>query len=371
VTPLKVALIIDNLYGGGAERVVLTLARTINRLGHDAHVIGLEQLEHYEVAGERNIHRLQGPAKSALGMRAYGRQARQLRGLLAELEGLDGKSFDLVVANLEIAYNVVARCGLDRAFHCVHISIEEFLRQARRRSLLHYLRRNARFRALDGKHLITVSHGLQREIEETGRITPASIRTIHNPIEIEDIRRRAREEAPGIPEGEFIIHVGRAARQKRHDVLFAALRQVPERFKLVCLAGKGEKLHKLAAEYGVESRLITPGFQQNPYAWMGRARLMAMSSDFEGFSMVALEALACGTPVVATDCPHGNNEILTGELSRWLVPMGDPDALATRINEALTTDIDVSSAEVLGKVDATRVAECYLALADDRQGVSV
>jgi glycosyltransferase involved in cell wall biosynthesis len=67
--------------------------------------------------------------------------------------------------------------------------------------------------------------------------------------------------------------------------------------------------------------------------------------------------------VVATDCPHGNNEILTGELSRWLVPMGDPDALAARINEALATDIDVSSAEVLEKVDATRVAECYLALA--------
>ncbi|MFV2073891.1 MAG: glycosyltransferase [Thermoanaerobaculales bacterium] len=359
----KIALIIDSLYGGGAEKVVLTLARTMNGFGHDAHVIALENVEHYDVTAERNIHHLPGGGKNALGLRAYGRQARQLERLLAQLEGADGRRFDLVVANLEVAYNVVARCRLANVYNCVQISVEEFLRQARRRSLLHYLRRSRRFRVLDGKHLITVSRGLQREIETSGRIRPAAIRTIHNPVEIDAIRRLARQEISGIPDCEYLIHVGRVARQKRHDLLFQALRQVPERYKLVLLANKDEKLRRMAADCGVGSRVIIPGFQQNPYPWIGRARLMVLSSDFEGFPLVMLEALACGTPVVATDCPHGPNELLTGDLARWLVPPGDPTALAAKINEALATDIDVSDAEVLGKVDADHVAEQYLALA--------
>ena len=367
MTPLKVALIIDNLHGGGAEKVVLTLARTMNELGHDAHVVGLEEVGHYDVTAERNIHSLRGRGKTALGLRAYGRQARRLQHLLAELERADGRAFDLVVANLDVAYNVVARCRIDNVYYCIQISVEEFLREARRRGPHHFLRRSLRFRVLSGKQLITVSHGLQREIETSRRIRPAGIRTIYNPVDIEAVRMMAREQIPGIPDCDYLIHVGRAARQKRHDILFRALQQVPERYKLVLLTSKSDTLHRMAADYGVASRVIIHGFQQNPYAWIGRAKLMVLSSDFEGFPLVVLEALACGTPVVATDCPHGPNEMLVGDLARWLVPTGDPAALAAKINEALVTEIDVSRAEVLEKADAVHVAEQYLDLARARQ----
>ncbi len=97
---------------------------------------------------------------------------------------------------------------------------------------------------------------------------------------------------------------------------------------------------------------------------MARAELLVLSSDFEGLGMVLLEAMACGTPVVSTDCPHGPNELLTGPLAGWLVPPGDPHALAERIHQALEARIDVRDAPILAEVDAERVARRYLDLVD-------
>jgi glycosyltransferase involved in cell wall biosynthesis len=104
-------------------------------------------------------------------------------------------------------------------------------------------------------------------------------------------------------------------------------------------------------------------FRQNPYPWIAGARLLVLSSDYEGFPMVLIEALACGTPVVSTDCPHGPGEILTGELARWLVPVGDSRALAERITAALAERIDVSRAAILAEVSADQIARRYAALA--------
>jgi glycosyltransferase involved in cell wall biosynthesis len=363
MTRKKIALVISSLYGGGAEKAVLTLSRTLNRLGHTSHVVSLEDTSHYDTAGEPNIHRLPGNGKNALGLRAYRRQARQLRTLLDTLEEADGRPFDLVVSNLAVASNVVARCSFQNVYYCVHNSVEGLLSQARRRGLLRYLRHRSRWRALHGKHLITVSHGLERETETSERFRPASIRTIYEPIEFDPIRRLAREEVPGIPDGDYLIHVGRAARQKRHDILFAAFKNVPKRYRLVLLAGNTDRLNRNVAAHGLTDRVIMPGFQQNPYPWIARAKLMVLSSDFEGLSIVSVESLVCGTPLVATDCPHGPSEILSGDLSRWLVPVGESAALAAKINEALETRIDVSNPDILKEVDAERVARQYLSLA--------
>jgi glycosyltransferase involved in cell wall biosynthesis len=218
---------------------------------------------------------------------------------------------------------------------------------------------------LKGKHLVTVSHELAREIREIPWIGAARLTTIYNPIEIERISLRARESVEGLPTVPFVLHVGRAARQKRHDILFRAFRQVPEPYKLVLLAGKPGKLAAMVRRWGLRDRVLMPGFQQNPYAWMRRAELTVISSDYEGFARVAAESLAAGTPVVSTDCPTGPSEILTGELARWLVPVGDARALGERMVQALRTEIDVSDPECLPRFDPETVTRQYLALADE------
>ena len=89
----------------------------------------------------------------------------------------------------------------------------------------------------------------------------------------------------------------------------------------------------LASELGVEHDVLLPGFVANPFAWLRRASLFVLSSAWEGLPTVLIEALACGTPIVATDCPHGVREIL--EDLGALVPVGDANAMKEAISRML------------------------------------
>jgi glycosyltransferase involved in cell wall biosynthesis len=141
----------------------------------------------------------------------------------------------------------------------------------------------------------------------------------------------------------------------------AALREVAA-IPLVLLTNHPDKVMRLAARFGVADRVRAVAFRQNPYPWMAHASLVVLSSDYEGFPLVAVEALACGTPVVSTDCPHGPSEILTGALARGLAPMGDPAALAARIRDLLARPPDLAGAEILSQVEASAIAARYAAL---------
>jgi glycosyltransferase involved in cell wall biosynthesis len=360
---LKIALIVDSMYGGGAEKVALILRRALEREGHAAHVIALESTSHYDAGAERQLHFLKTAPKTAGGGRAYARQAVELKALLAALEAADGVPFDFVVANLIHSQHVVARAGIPNAWYCVHASIGAALRQTLRRNPLQYLRLRRQQKVLNGKDLISVSLGLETELRETRWLHPATVRTIYNPFEFDDLRRRAAATDEPLPPGPYLLHVGRASNQKRIDVLLEALRLTSNGLPLVMLTNHPDKVARLARRFGVHGRVQPVAFRQNPYPWMAGARLMVLSSDYEGFPLVLIEALACGTPVVSTDCPHGPSEILTGALARWLVPVGDAPALARKIDEALQTEIDARSAPILQSLDAATIARTYARLA--------
>jgi glycosyltransferase involved in cell wall biosynthesis len=86
---------------------------------------------------------------------------------------------------------------------------------------------------------------------------------------------------------------------------------------------------------GIDDRIALVGHQCNPYAWLRRASVFVLASDYEGFPNVVLEAMACGVPVVATDCPAGPGEIITDGVDGSLVPVGDDLAMATAIRDLL------------------------------------
>jgi glycosyltransferase involved in cell wall biosynthesis len=91
----------------------------------------------------------------------------------------------------------------------------------------------------------------------------------------------------------------------------------------------------MIASRRLESRVTIAGFRENPYPWYANAAALVLTSDFEGMPNVLVEALACGTPVVSTDCASGPREVLTGSMSRFLVPPGDTDAIAARLREVV------------------------------------
>jgi glycosyltransferase involved in cell wall biosynthesis len=360
----KIALVVDSMYGGGAEKVALTLRRALAGCGHDAYVIVLDSTSHYDASGERQLHFLKTSPRRAGGGRAYSQQAQELRELLATLERADGRPFDLVVANLIHSQHVVARAGLAHDWYCVHASIRATLRQTLRRNPLQYWRQRRQQLILNGKRVIAVSHGLEQELRDSSWLKPASVRTIYNPFEFETLRRLASEPGEPLPAEPYLLHVGRAANQKRIDVLLDALRCSRNTLPLVMLTNHPDKVSRLARRAGVAGRVRPVPFRQNPYPWMAQAELVVLSSDYEGFPLVLIEALAVGTAVVSTDCPHGPAEILTGPLARWLTPVGDAAALGKKIDEALGADIEPQSAAILAKLDAPLIAAQYAALAD-------
>ena len=360
----NVCLFIDNLTGGGAEKKILIIAEQMVSMGHDAHVVMMNDVVAYPVPEGVHCHALYPrTARNLDQFWRIGRTDRTLRAKIDEIESRHGR-FNLFLSNLDRTNKIVSRLELSPVYFVMRNSVEEELARARRLGPFQYYRMLGGKTAVNGKDVITVSHGLEKEILQVGRLKPRSIRTILNPYDFDQIRSLAEEKVAEIPDEPYLLHVGRFARQKRHDILFQALRDVDPDYKLVLLCKQRDKLLRCAAKYGVTDRVLAPGFEANPYPWMKRARLTVLSSDFEGFVNVVVESMICGTPAVSTRCPHSPDEILTGPLARWLVPRRDPAALAARINEALISEIDVSGAPILDHVAARQIAEQYIELAD-------
>ena len=195
--------------------------------------------------------------------------------------------------------------------------------------------------------IVAVSEGVARDLQRSTGIAPGRISVLQNPVVTPDITSRAAEPAGhdwlahnGPP---VILGVGRLAPQKDFDTLIRAFARLREQTaaRLIIL-GEGPlrgELESLAARLGIADDVAMPGFVRNPYSWMSRAAVFVLSSRWEGFPNVLVESMACGTPVVSTDCPSGPSEILENGAWGPLVPMGDKNALAEAIASTLRNQL--------------------------------
>jgi glycosyltransferase involved in cell wall biosynthesis len=203
--------------------------------------------------------------------------------------------------------------------------------------------------------LIAVSLGVAEDIASRTGIPRAAITTIYNPALRSEIAELAGQpvDHPWLKAGEppVVLGAGRLSAAKDFPTLirgFARLRQ-RRRARLIIL-GKGKNPKKTskrqaalldqAKALGVAGDLDLPGFVLNPYSYMARAAVLAVSSAHEGFCNVLVEAMACGCPVVSTDCPSGPAEILDHGRFGRLVPVGDDQALAAAIARTLEAPLD-------------------------------
>jgi glycosyltransferase involved in cell wall biosynthesis len=196
--------------------------------------------------------------------------------------------------------------------------------------------------------IIAVSNGVADDLAATTGIPRQRITTVYNPVVGLDLIAKAREPldhpwfAPGEPP--VILAAGRLHPQKDFATLiraFARLRaERPARLVILGADSSGDSayvadLKALPARFGVAKDVDLAGFAPNPHAYMSRAAAFVLSSVHEGLGIVLIEALACGTPVVSTDCPSGPREILDHGRFGPLVPVGDDAALAAAIGSAL------------------------------------
>ena len=156
---------------------------------------------------------------------------------------------------------------------------------------------------------------------------------IYNPMDF-DMIKILGDEALDMSD-KYIVHVGKFTNQQRHDILIKAYHQSGVSEKLV-LVGKGElesQVQDLVKALNLEEKVIFAGFQSNPYPYIKHARLMVLSSIYEGLPTVILESLILKTPVISTDCESGPDEMLP---NKNLTPVNDIDALASQISDALS-----------------------------------
>jgi glycosyltransferase involved in cell wall biosynthesis len=219
--------------------------------------------------------------------------------------------------------------------------------------------------------IAAVSDGVADDLAEAAAIPRARITTTYNPVVGPEIAQLAREplDDPWFADSEVpvVLAAGKLKPQKGLDVLLEAFARLRERrpARLVVL-GEGDLRRALAQQasgLGIEKDVAFPGFVENPFRYMAAASVFVLSSRWEGLPGVLIQALACGCPVVSTDCPSGPREILDGGRYGELAPVDDPEALAEAIDRTL--DRPRRAEELIRRADeysTRRSVDRYLAL---------
>ena len=216
--------------------------------------------------------------------------------------------------------------------------------------------------------IIAISHGVARDLATTAKLSLESIEVIYNPTISPQLSEKSQESighpwfAPG--QSPVVLGVGRLEQQKDFPTLihaFAKVRQM-QTAKLVILgSGREEKkLLSLVDELKLNEDVAMLGFVDNPYAYMAKSAVFVLSSAWEGFGNVIVEAMAVGTPVVSTNCPNGPEEILDNGKYGELVPVGDSQAMAEAILRVLLGEIKSVDSDWLEQFKLETVAQKYL-----------
>jgi glycosyltransferase involved in cell wall biosynthesis len=200
----------------------------------------------------------------------------------------------------------------------------------------------ALYRCADAR--VAVSEGVADDMARLSGMDCGDIIVIHNPAAVGKVVGRSACTLPRPSgAGPLVLSVGTLKPVKRHDLLIRAFARLEVPGVRLCILGEGqerESLEALVRELGMHERVLLRGYEENTAPWYAHADLFVLSSDYEGFGNVIVEALEQGTPVVSTDCPFGPREILQNGKFGTLVPVGDVDALAKAMEDALSSSHD-------------------------------
>lgn len=350
----RVSVFLPSLAGGGAERAITIVANGLAARGVEVTLVLGSATGPY-------LHMVQPEVKIVdLGTssmpRALPRLVRHLRtdrpdALLAAMSHAN-----VVAALAHRLARSPARLVLSERAHMASVFAEyRDLRMRMTRSLM-------RLTYPWADCVIAVSRGVADDLPRHVPVAAGRVVTVYNPI-IDDHLRQQAQAAPTHPwlvnpEAPVILAAGRLIAQKDFPTLIRAFAQLRRRRPArLLILGEGElrgDLLSLADQHRVVADVALPGFDANPFAAMRASQLFVLSSRFEGLPGVLIQAMACGTPVVSTDCPSGPREIL--EDGRWgaLVPVGDVDALARAMEAALD---DASAPDVRSRAAAFTVEQ--------------
>jgi len=190
-------------------------------------------------------------------------------------------------------------------------------------------------------HVVALSEGVANDLESLSPRTRGRVSVIHNAGVGSEVGELSRERlgAGEMPDGPLVVACGRLKPLKGFAHLIEALAEVRKSVPAhLWIVGEGDErasLERKIRRLGLQSCVRLLGFRQNPYMYMAAADVFVLSSLYEGFGNVIVEAMACGTPVVATDCPYGPREIIRDGEDGLLVEPSSAQSLARGILRVL------------------------------------
>lgn len=356
----RILLVLPSLERGGGERVMLQLARSFLKAGREVHLVVL-------LGG--------GPLRSEVPGTAVLQElidAGRARGFALAWQALP-KLVSLVrTIQPDAVLSTMTGTNLLTAWACIraHTTAQVVLREAasliNTKSALKRQIMRRLYRRADA--LIAVSQGVAEDLRSLG-LARNRIHAIHNPVDPDRLRRLAGASLPSVLDGKcpYVVSLGRLVEQKDQQTLLRAYAmsalRVTHRLVIVGDGDRRVDLEQLAGKLGIADRVLLTGAMDNPYPVLARASLHVLSSRWEGYPNVLLEALALGVPVVSTDCPYGPREMLDDGRRGRLVPVGDAAALARAMDTELEHPSRADPA-MLAAHDRRAIASSYLAVLD-------
>lgn len=358
---MKVSIFVPSFSGGGAERAAVYIANHLAALG-----------EHIQFVAAK----ARGPFRCELAdsVPLFDLHSERISRSLPRLVKYLRRERPDVMLSFQTRANILAIIARNFAGSDTRLVVREgntasaSLRDSRliQNKILYWLIPRLYPQA---EAVVAISKGVKDDL--AGLLPLKDIHVIYNPAVRADIQQLALQpvEHPFFKAGAppVILSVGRLTKQKDHTTLLEAFielrRQIDARLLILGEGDLRKKLEMMVAENNLQDEISLPGFVVNPYAYMSRSAVFVLSSLWEGFGIVLAEAMACGVPVISTDCPSGPAEIVDGGRYGKLVPMGDAKTLAGAMRALIKNPPDKHiGIERAKQFSVARGAEQYLSL---------
>jgi glycosyltransferase involved in cell wall biosynthesis len=368
VTRRRVCFVLPSLNGGGAERAAVQVLNALDPAAWDRTMYLFERSGPYLAALDPSI-----------ALSTGGGGSRGQRWLALRRYFVDDRP-DLIVSFLSyFSVLTAARAARIRARVVFNqqTPLSAFLedgdyewRRPSHRRLFSVVTRWA-YRLAD--RIIATSEGVSRDLRRQFRVPADRITIVHNPVDLDAVTRAAREPLdPSIDamwRPPVVVAAGRLADAKNYPLLidaFAELRQrMPARLFILGTGPREQAMRDQILARGLGDAVTLCGFQSNPWKYIARADVFVLTSRYEGFGNVLIEAMACGVPVVATTSP-GTTEIVQRGVDGLLVDDHTPSAVAAALERVLSDEPQRDRMAAAARTNAERFALARIAGAYDR-----
>lgn len=336
----KICFYLPSLAGGGAEKLFVDLANHFDRMGYRVSIVCVQAIGPY-------LSRI-SPEIELINLN----RSRVSLSILSLWNYLNKEKPDVVMANMSHANVALLLTALLPSRFRGRLVVEEVAQLQHGREIRHKFREAIvmllmRVLYSSADSVVGISASISSEIKQLvwGKIN--DLRTISGIVDINEVTNKENENTNHQwlidKNAPVIIGVGRFSIEKDFITLIAAFARVREnRQANLLLLGEGEQrkqLEALAEKLGVADDVSMPGFVDNPSAFLSRSDVFVLSSEFEGFGLVLIEAMAVGCNIVTTNCSQGPVDIVAGGSYGKIVPVKDIGAMAAAIEDRLDQPI--------------------------------